>query len=1306
MKKLLVNIIIIIESLFIVYGLQAEDANTLFNENRKIPINKATILLKSRPIVLEKKAFQQNRNYNSRRYYLKLKGTLTSTIKKQLLKFDIVLADYVSENTYIVELDQKKIDLLKKMPFVTGFSEIDIADKVSKELYEKYVLHDSVKSTLIDLSVTIYSDVSYLDAYNKIYSIGGLIQSDKCSISNKLQISINQDNLENLLGLDIVKYVCEPISSVSADSVDSGTLSIVFWDNDSGLFDNPYSLTGNNINIAVRDDGTIDNHDGLYNRLTIIDNDTISSHATHIAGIIGSSNDLSSSPKKGSISPEVNIYSYNTINDTGFLSDFASAISYNAYIINNSWSTNIGWEGGTFYDNQSLFGDYTTDTEDMDDFIYSYYDDSAVIIKSAGNHRNDYGTGNPHDGTYYDNDGDYYNCIDPVGCAKNAITVGSVGTSSSQYQSSTFSSWGPTDDGRLKPDLVADGYNLYSTLPDNEYGYLSGSSMATAVVTGTTALIFQAFKDNFNFYPTADTVKALLCNYTVDLGKTGPDFSYGFGLLDAEATIQAILNYDNSSGGHFSKGIISETGEFFEYQFDITQNVNDDQPVSITIAWTDPPGSPSATNALVNDLDLIVYNSSGTAFFPFYFKEYSDIPTHSTDEYTVDPTEQAKTGINRYDNIEQVVIFADSENKLESGQYTIRISGYNISVANQVFACVSTVGFKGFQFNILKIKNEENEWVSINNTVIDETPDILLQVSALDNYFETSTLKYKYSTDEGTTWNNDWLSVTGIYTDENCTTACGSTHNGIAYIKQASIPFNQVSITANKIKFKVDYNNETLQSPVYTIKNSNIYHVSTSVGNDSTGKGTKTNPWATISHAITTVTANAALPAYIYVQEGNYNENITLRDYVYIYGGFDGNWQKNIEQNTTIIQGTGNNHVVTGDDNSTIDGFTIQNGSEVEGAGIYLYQTSPKISNCIIQNNTVQDNDSAPSGGGIYAYQSSAVIQNCTIKNNSASVNNSSYSSSGGGAYFSNCSIFLLNTTFETNECNNNEFTGLARGGAIYMISDTSKIINCTFKSNKTYAENEALGGAIYCLNSSSKFLGCMIYSNENENGFIYSEAIYCGNSSDTVFTNCTVYGNADIGLTISGNSPTITNCIFWGHDDEDISGNINPNRLTYSCLQDNDGGTGTIHTNPCFKDPASENFHINIDSPCIDSGNDGAPFLSLLTSDIDTETRIFDFDNEASEHIDMGADEYRWIITLTEQDNDSSITLEWDSISGETYYIEYVDNYFTQETTWSRVTQSITGQTTSTTWTDDGSETSPEPDNDGVLYRFYRVVF
>lgn len=356
-------------------------------------------------------------------------------------------------------------------------------------------------------------------------------------------ISIHQSNVRTIAELDIVKYADEIAPPITENNIDAGKLSEVFWDDLSGLYDTPYSLTGSGVNVAVRDGGKIYAHNDFYGRLTIVDNDLVSDHATHVAGTIGATNRLYTMPKTGSMAPSVNLYSYSFFivgtnqnqQEGSFVDDFVSAIeNYNASIINNSWGHIIGWYWAGSWKNdkgpETLFGDYTTYSQDMDDLIFDYYDNEALIIKSAGNDRSDGPDSINHDGEYYlDDEGiasGYYDCVEPLSCAKNNITVGAVGIQESGQtypkKSSIFSSWGPTDDYRVKPDIVADGFSLYSTSSNGSYVYKDGTSMSCPVVTGICALIHEAFNDQCGRYPTADIVKALLCNFAEDLGNPGP----------------------------------------------------------------------------------------------------------------------------------------------------------------------------------------------------------------------------------------------------------------------------------------------------------------------------------------------------------------------------------------------------------------------------------------------------------------------------------------------------------------------------------------------------------------------------------------------------------------------------------------------------------------------------------------------------------------------------------------------------------------------------------------------------------------
>ena len=1221
----------------------------------------AGVLLKSRKVLFNKSAstivFSDDKVL--KRIYLKFNTTITQAIVKKLAKYDVFLEDYITNNTYITKVDRTKLCHLEKLSFIQGFAEIDISDKMSTELYNKFIESWNINNSDAKLLVTFYDDLSYQEAITHIVSIGGKVESQQLSGSIKIIVSIRKSYLFDLVSLETVKYVSELPQGISPNSVNAGMQSNVFRENFgeplSGLFDIPYELKGLGINIAVRDYGAIYNHSDLSGRLLIVDNDSISSHATHVAGIIAGTFHLYETPYKGGMAPLANIFSFSITNDNSFTDDFLySILIWNASIINNSWGVDIGWEGEVFYDNQELFGEYTSGTEDMDDLIYSYFDDYALVIKSAGNHRDDSGVGHPHDGNDVDNDGNYYDCIDPLASAKNTITVGSIGTSNDAYTSSDCSSWGPTDDGRLKPEVVAYGYELYSTYPNDEYCYDSGSSMATGVVSGISALIFEAYNKIYGEYPTADIVKALFCNFTLDLGKPGPDFSYGFGLVDAESIIQAIYNYDESAGGHIITSIISETGETIIYNITITSGVNDDKPLIITLAWIDPPANPSVTNALINDLDIVVEDNDGKVYYPFYFKAYDNTPNPQMEEPVVDPTENAKIGVNRYDTVEQVIIPLDNDGRLKDGNYIIKISGYKVSLLNQPFALVSSVGINKLHFNTIKVKDEEEEWRTSHYTVIDETPDVRLMVSEFGGGFDTSTVRCSYSTTGGSEW-SDWGAVTGIYADENCSIPCGVTHSGVAYIKQENVPFNNVSLDDNRIKFQVAYQQILQISPVYIIKNHNVYHVSADIGDDINGTGTETNPWQTISHALMSASARSAVPAKVYVQQGTYNENIVLRDYVSLYGGYDSSWKRSILTNKTVIQGTGTTHVIIGDDYTIFDGFTVTNGNANTGGGIYLYQTSPTIRNCTIQGNTAEDNSENPSGGGLYAYESSSIIDNCRIINNVATTNSTTYSASGAGAYIINSSVKIINTTFQSNECVSNAETGFARGGGLYLLNDSSTIMNTIFRGNITSSQDEAFGAAIYCANSISLFLGCVIASNENESGFLFGEAIYLTDASSSILTNCTIYGNTAEGIRISGQSCQITNCILWGHTENDITGTVDNNKITYSCIEDTIGGIGCIHTNPSFRNISSEKLNLSIESPCIDVGDDDASFIEILKKDIDGDPRLFLSSNSTST-VDIGADEYRWSISSYEIDN-GSICLAWESKANQLYYVEYTND-------------------------------------------------
>ena len=146
--------------------------------------------------------------------------------------------------------------------------------------------------------------------------------------------------------------------------------------------------------------------------------------------------------------------------------------------------------------------------------------------------------------------------------AKNVMTIGAVDDAvsggvrtPSNGAIAYFSSLGPCDDGRIKPDVVANGINLYSSIATGDAAYdgtYSGTSMATPNALGSTILLEQLYAREFSGQRMrASTIKSLLIHTADDLGNPGPDYKYGWGLVNVKAAADLILR---EAGGRMSGG--------------------------------------------------------------------------------------------------------------------------------------------------------------------------------------------------------------------------------------------------------------------------------------------------------------------------------------------------------------------------------------------------------------------------------------------------------------------------------------------------------------------------------------------------------------------------------------------------------------------------------------------------------------------------------------------------------------------------------------------------------------------------------
>jgi serine protease AprX len=200
------------------------------------------------------------------------------------------------------------------------------------------------------------------------------------------------------------------------------------------------------------------------------------------------------------------------------------------------------------------------------------------------------------------NSGPARSTIGSPGAAANALTVGAFADVGEKgFNVTSFSSRGPTADGRIKPDVMAPGFNIMSTSHSNNTGYLSmsGTSMATPFAAGVAALMLDA-----NYALTAADIKSKMTSTAQDWGNPGQDIDYGYGRLQAYEAIKSAGGLTGTGPVVPLKGgantSLTTSGSTLNYTYNVTSTTT---PFAATLIMTNHPGQ---------DFDLFVYNPSGT----------------------------------------------------------------------------------------------------------------------------------------------------------------------------------------------------------------------------------------------------------------------------------------------------------------------------------------------------------------------------------------------------------------------------------------------------------------------------------------------------------------------------------------------------------------------------------------------------------------------------------------------------------------------------------------------------------------------
>jgi subtilisin family serine protease len=274
-----------------------------------------------------------------------------------------------------------------------------------------------------------------------------------------------------------------------------------------------------------------------------------SEHATHVGGtlIAGGING-----NVRGMAYQANLLANDWNNDE---SEMTLRAGQGLLVSNHSYGAICGWsdDGSQWNGDNSVnatydykFGYYDTRARNWDRLAFNapYY----LIVKSAGNSR---GAGpNPPDPSHPANGP--YDCLPTYSVAKNILTVGAVNaltngwTSAGSVSMSTFSSWGPTDEGRIKPDVVGCGVNVpaLGITNDNQYVTLSGTSMSGPSVAGSCLLLVEHYSNTHNSAKMRSSSLKGLVIHTADecFSFPGPDYRFGWGLMNTRKAADLISN--------------------------------------------------------------------------------------------------------------------------------------------------------------------------------------------------------------------------------------------------------------------------------------------------------------------------------------------------------------------------------------------------------------------------------------------------------------------------------------------------------------------------------------------------------------------------------------------------------------------------------------------------------------------------------------------------------------------------------------------------------------------------------------------
>ena len=534
----------------------------------------------------------------------------TEEDKRDIEDAGILLLDYIPHKTYLAAIPENyQRDLVESLN-IRHVNRLETETKLSPELFvqEKIVLQYFKNLTPNFVQTFLQNkNIEIFEFRNN---------------ANAVVICTTPTEYLTIANFIITQYLEPAETTVFPEYAPGKNLhrSNVLTPNQEGFV----QYNGNGLNIAVGDDGMIEPHIDLQGRIQqdAVIGDTDGTHGEMVTGILAGAGNLD--PRMEGTASHATIHMYHEFEAI----KQAENLYNNKGIVITSTSYSDGCNRG--YTSFAQLADYQLNTNPSIMHVFS--------AGNAGNENCSYGAGES-----------WGNITGGVKMGKNVLAVANVDTNDTRVNSS---SRGPASDGRIKPDISAIGDGQYSTQPNNTYAEANGSSAAAPGVAGVLAQLYQAWQfshDGSN--PNSALIKAALLNSADDLGNEGPDFSHGWGRVNARRALGLLQNEN------YFEGSLNQGGSHTHFMT-VPEGT---QQVRVMLYWHDAAGSPISKKALVNDLDLELMTPTGTAYLPWVLQYAPDPAVLNL------PATRGKDALN---NVEQITVDTP-----ESGVFTITVDG-------------------------------------------------------------------------------------------------------------------------------------------------------------------------------------------------------------------------------------------------------------------------------------------------------------------------------------------------------------------------------------------------------------------------------------------------------------------------------------------------------------------------------------------------------------------------------------------------------------------------------------------------------